>query len=228
VCVTEAVGVLKGWFLRRWHCKVFCQPLWKEAGGQDETTGIRTFSPKSSGASKAACCTSSPKAFSSHTAKPYPICCAHRAFISSLQHLLKYFAFKIFCFLKISLNLFLKRVALRAPIPAHLLRSNFPAYPAWRIQRQSSHHFNCTLKLKGGSNGIRRSPETAAVLGTEEKHLRVQCLKSTSNARRLRDALSISEHGFEGLWIKMSSLPLDDYGNQCTLFFGSSLDVSHH
>lgn len=90
-------------------------------------------------------------------------------------------------------------MALRDSIPAQLPWSDFPAYPAGWTQRQSSHHFNCTLKLQGGRDGVQRLPEVAAVLGAEEKHLRVQRLKSTSNARHLRDALSISERGFEGL-----------------------------
>lgn len=84
-------------------------------------------------------------------------------------------------------------------IPAQLPRSDFPAYPPGWTQRQSSHHFNSTLKLKGGRDGLQHLPEMAAVLGAEEKRLRVQRPKSTSNARHLRAALGISERGFEGL-----------------------------
>lgn len=90
-------------------------------------------------------------------------------------------------------------MVLRDPIPAQLPTSDFPPYPPGQTQRQTSHPFNCSLKLKRGRDGAQRLPGTAAGPGAEEERLRVQRLKSTSNARHLRDALGISEHRFEGL-----------------------------
>lgn len=90
-------------------------------------------------------------------------------------------------------------MALCGSTAAQLPRSDFPAYPPGWTQWQSSHHFNSARKLKEGRDGVQHLPETAAVLGAEEKRVRVQRLKSTPDARHLRDALSISEHGFEGL-----------------------------
>lgn len=70
--------------------------------------------------------------------------------------------------------------------PAQLPRSDFPAcLPRAELSSLLQHP-----KIKEGREGAQCSLEAAAVLGTEEKHLRVQRLKSTSNALGIAEMLS--------------------------------------
>lgn len=70
--------------------------------------------------------------------------------------------------------------------PAQLPRSDFPACPPKAELSLLPQH----PKIKGGREGAQCSLEAAAVLGAEEKHLRVQRLKSTSNALDITEMLS--------------------------------------